>query len=229
MSALVIALDVPSAAQAEEIVDELYDFDLVFKVGLESLFSYGERILQYCEARDVRCCVDAKLHDIPRTAGAAARQLVSPPVRAMTAHALGGAEMLRAVVESARERAGEIGMAPPSIFAVTLLTSHESGVGTTAEVMRLTSIARDAGCAGVVCSASEVREIKATYGDDLLTFVPGIRPAGFAPGDQRRSATPAQACAAGADYVVVGRPIVQARDRRSAVASVLEEMALQPR
>jgi len=229
MSALVVALDVPSAERAQAIVDELYDFDLVFKIGLESLLGYRERILRHCEERDVRVCIDAKLHDIPRTAGAAARQLVSPAVRMITAHATGGTEMLRAVVDAAGERAAEIGVTAPGIFAVTLLTSTAAEDAPVERVVELASLACDAGCAGVVCSAREVRSVKETFGEGLATLVPGIRPAGFAAADQRRVATPAQAIAAGADYVVVGRPVTEAADRRAAVASLLEEMALQPR
>jgi orotidine-5'-phosphate decarboxylase len=237
MSGLVVALDVPQAHEAEAIVDELYDFDVVYKIGLESLFGYGERILRYCEARDVRCCIDAKLSDIPRTAAAAARALLSPVTRMLTVHALGGSAMLRAVVEGVRDGAHERGITPPLVFAVTILTSldandvEELGFAEppVAAALRLAELAREAGCDGVVCSASETRAIKAAFGDDLLALVPGIRPAGAQAADQRRSATPQEAVTAGADYLVVGRPIVGAADRRAATAEILEAMALQRR
>jgi orotidine-5'-phosphate decarboxylase len=222
MSRLVVALDLPTANQAEAAIDELYDLDLHFKIGLESLFGYPERILSYCEARDVRCCIDAKLHDIPRTVAAAARNLVHPFVRMITVHASGGAAMMRAAVESVAQRARELDMRPPQVFGVTVLTSMAHD----AEVMRLATLARDAGCNGIVCSAREVREVKSFFGDDFLTLVPGIRPAGIAAGDQRRTATPAEAAAAGADYLVVGRPILDAPDRRAAAAAILDEIAV---
>ncbi|MGH7736598.1 MAG: orotidine-5'-phosphate decarboxylase [Candidatus Tyrphobacter sp.] len=222
MSVLVVALDVPSAEEAERVVDELYELDLVFKIGLEALLSYRERIVAYCESRDVRCCIDAKLHDIPRTVAAAARQLVSPVVRAMTVHACGGVPMMRAAVESVAERAAELGSAVPAIFAVTLLTSLEAG---SAKVARLASAAREAGCAGIVCSANELADIKAEFGDELMTLVPGIRPQGSPSEDQRRVATPATAVAAGADYIVVGRPVLRAANRRAAAQSILDQMA----
>lgn len=236
MSRLVVALDVDTFALAEPIVDELYELDVIFKIGLESLLAYPEQILRYCEMRDVRCCIDAKIHDIPRTAAAAAAAVVSPIVRMMTVHALGGTAMMRAAVESVRARASELEMQPPLVFAVTLLTSHSdedvADIGLEGSplesVLRLASLARDAGCSGVVCSPREVRELKAVFGDDLLTLVPGVRPAGAERDDQQRAATPAQAVAAGADYLVVGRPIVLARDRRAAARSILREMALQP-
>jgi orotidine-5'-phosphate decarboxylase len=222
MSRLIVALDLPAAEQAEAAIDELYDLDLHFKIGLESLFGYPERILSYCEMRDVRCCIDAKLHDIPRTVAAAARSLVHPFVRMITVHASGGNAMMRAAVESVGERSRELDVPPPLVFGVTVLTSMSHD----AEVMRLATLARDAGCSGIVCSAREVREVKAFFGDDFLTLTPGIRPAGASAGDQRRTATPAEAVAAGADYLVVGRPILDAPDRRAAAVAVLDEMSV---
>ncbi len=235
MSGLVVALDVPDPSEAEAIVDELYDLDLVFKIGLEPLFGYGDRIRSYCDRRDVRCCLDAKLHDIPRTVAAAARALLTFSARMLTVHAVGGLAMMRAAVDSVRERASELDMRAPDVFAVTLLTSmdeksaEEVGLGgeATQIVMRLASLARDAGCSGIVCSPREVREVKAVFGDDLLTLVPGVRPAGADAGDQRRAATPSEAIAAGADYLVVGRPILAAADRRAAALAILEEMVAQ--
>lgn len=222
MSGLIVALDLPTAEKAEAAIDDLYDLDLHFKIGLEALFGYPERILSYCEMRDVRCCIDAKLHDIPRTVAAAARSLVHPFVRMITVHASGGSQMMRAAVESVADRARELDVAPPQIFGVTVLTSmpHDS------EVMRLATLAHDAGCSGIVCSAREVRQIKAFFGEDFLTLTPAIRPAGFAAGDQQRTATPAQAVTAGADYLVVGRPVLDAPDRRAAATAVLNEMSV---
>ncbi len=232
MSQLVIALDVRGADEAERVVDELYDLDPIFKIGLESLFGYPDRILKYCETRDVRCFIDAKLHDIPRTVGAAARQLVHPGVHILTVHALGGIEMMRAAVENVQERSDELGVRPPHVFAVTLLTSiapedlGELGLhgGPGENAMRLSALARDSGCTGVVCSARDVRDLKAFFGEDFLTLTPGIRPTGAAHADQKRVTTPAEAVAAGADYIVVGRPILEAEDRHAAAVEILGEM-----
>ena len=99
MAQLIVALDVPDAEHAERLVDRLYELDVIVKIGLESLFGYSERILSYCEARDVRAFVDAKLHDIPRTVAAAVAQLVRPNVRILNVHALGGLDMMRAAVD----------------------------------------------------------------------------------------------------------------------------------
>src|ERR1700722_3624416 len=231
---LIVALDVPSAEDAERLVDQLYELDVIVKVGLEALCGYPERIFSYCEARDVRTFVDAKLHDIPRTVGAAIAQLVRPTVTIINVHALGGPEMMRTAVDAAAERAAELGLSAPQVFAVTLLTSiapedlNELGLqgGPGENAIRLAALARDAGCAGVVCSAREVRDLKRFFGEDFLTLTPGIRPAGPAHGDQKRVTTPAEAVAAGSDYIVVGRPIVEAPDPIAAAKAILEEMSV---
>lgn len=232
MAQLVVALDVHSADDAERLIDELYELDLIYKVGMESLYGYGERIFSYMEARDVRHFIDAKLHDIPRTVAAGVKQLVRYGTHIVNIHALGGTEMMRAAVEAANERAGELGMTRPHVFAVTILTSMSGpdlldvGLGgdPLENAVRLARLSKEAGCAGVVCSAHESADIKAMLGRDFLTLTPGIRPAGAAHGDQKRVTTPADAVRAGADYLVVGRPITQAPDALAAAKAILEEM-----
>lgn len=237
MSQLIVALDVPSAAEAECLIDQLYELDVIFKIGLEALCGYPERIFSYCEARDVRFFVDAKLHDIPRTVGAAIRALVRPGAHIINVHALGGIEMMRSAVDAAHERADELGLSRPHIFAVTILTSHapadlaELGLqgGPGENATRLAALARDSGCSGVVCSAHEVRDLKRFFGEDFLTLTPGIRPPTAAHGDQKRVMTPAQAVEAGSDYLVVGRPITEAADPLAAAKAVLDDMRMIPR
>lgn len=232
MAQLIVALDVADADEAERLIDQLYELDVIVKIGLEALYGYPERIFAYCESRDVRTFIDAKLHDIPRTVEAAMRQLVRPNAHIVNVHALGGLEMMRVAVDAANERASELGVSVPHVFAVTILTSIGAedllelglGGGPGENATRLAALARDAGCSGVVCSAHEVGDLKSFFGDDFLTLTPGIRPAGSAHGDQKRVMTPAQAVAAGADYLVVGRPITQAEDPLSAARAVLDEM-----
>jgi orotidine-5'-phosphate decarboxylase len=234
LAQLIVALDVPSAEEAEVLVDKLYELDVIVKVGLEALCGYPARILSYCEARDVRIFIDAKLHDIPRTVAAAMAQLVRPNVHLVNVHAVGGLEMMRAAVDAANERAAELGVEAPHVLAVTLLTSiapedlNELGFqgGPAENAIRLAALARDAGCSGVLCSAHEVRDLKRFFGDDFLTLTPGIRPAGSAHADQKRVTTPAEAVAAGSDYLVVGRPIVEASDPVAAAKAILEEMSV---
>lgn len=232
MPQLVVALDVDNPDDAERLIDELYELDLIFKVGMESLYGYGERIFSYMEARDVRHFIDAKLHDIPRTVAAGVTQLVRYGTHIINIHAAGGTEMMRAAVEAANAKAGQLGMTPPHVLAVTILTSMSQSdlldVGLSGDAlenaMRLARLAKDAGCSGVVCSAHESRDIKAILGKDFLTLTPGIRPSGAAHGDQKRVTTPADAVRAGADYLVVGRPITQAPDALAAARAILEEM-----
>lgn len=229
---LIVALDVPTAEEAESLIDQLYELDVIAKIGLEALCGYPERIFSYCQTRDVRTFIDAKLHDIPRTVAAAIAQLVRPNAHIINVHALGGLEMMRAAIDAANERAAELGTTAPQVFAVTILTSiapedlNELGLqgGPGENAIRLAALARDAGCAGVVCSAHEVADLKRFFGDDFLTLTPGIRPAGSAHGDQKRVMTPAQAVAAGSDYIVVGRPITEAPDPLTAAKEILDEI-----
>ncbi len=232
MSQLIVALDVETASAAEELVDQLIELDLFFKVGYEALYGYGEQILRSLQERDIRYFVDAKLHDIPRTVRAAVRALVRPGARIINVHALGGHEMMRGAVDAAQERAAELGLPEPQVFAVTVLTSiasedlGELGLrgGPAENAIRLAALARDAGCQGVVCSAHEVADLKKFFGNDFMTLTPGIRPSGVAHGDHQRVTTPAQACAAGADYLVVGRPITEAAEPAKAARAILAEM-----
>jgi orotidine-5'-phosphate decarboxylase len=230
---LVVALDVTSLEAAIGLVERLHSLEVVFKVGYESLFGYGEKLRERIERSGAASFMDAKLHDIPRTVSAAVRALVRPGVEIITIHALGGNDMMLAAVEAAAQRAGELGIAPPKIFAVTILTSiapeelNELGLqgGPGENVMRLAALARDARCDGVVLSVHEVRDLKRFFGDDFLALCPGIRPTGASHGDQKRVATPRSAVEAGADYLVVGRPIVEAADPLAAAQSVLDEIA----
>jgi len=229
---LIVALDVERFEDAAELARKLAPLGVWFKVGYEALFGYGDAILRELEGHGADVFVDAKLHDIPRTVEAAVRALVRPGVRIITAHALGGNDMLGAAVAAARERAAELGIEAPQIFAVTILTSiapedlGELGLqgGPGENVMRLAALARDARCAGVVCSPHEVGDLKAFFGSGFSALCAGIRPAGAAHGDQKRVATPGSAVEAGADYLVVGRPIVEAADPVAATAAILAEM-----
>jgi orotidine-5'-phosphate decarboxylase len=229
---LVVALDVASAEVAVSLVERLRALDVTFKIGQEALFGYGEAIRRRLEDCGARAFIDAKLHDIPRTVGAGVRALVAPGVDIISIHALGGNDMMVAAVDAAGGRAAELGIEPPQIFAVTILTSiapeelNELGLrgGPGENVMRLAALARDARCDGVICSPHEVGDLKRFFGADLATLCPGIRPAGVAHGDQKRVATPRAAVEAGADYLVVGRPISEAPDPVEAARLILEEM-----
>jgi orotidine-5'-phosphate decarboxylase len=229
---LVVALDTPRFAEADALVRRLGPLGVMFKIGLESLYAYGDAIRERLETAEGGYFVDAKLHDIPRTVAGAMRALVRPGVRIVNVHALGGDEMMRAAVEAAEGRASELGISPPDVFAVTILTSiapedlRELGLsgGPGENVIRLAALARDARCAGVVCSPQEVRDLKSFFGANFAALTPGIRPKGAARDDHRRAATPREAVDAGADYIVVGRPITGAHDPLAAAEAILAEM-----
>ena len=230
---LIVALDTPTFPDAMRVIDALAGAKLMYKVGLEAFCGYGRELIAELERREHPYFLDLKLHDIPRTVAASIRAAVQPNAKIIDVHALGGAEMMQAAVDAADERADELGIAPPEIFAVTVLTSlaiedlRELGLsgGPGENATRLAALARDARCAGVVCSPHEVRSIKEFFGAPFKTLTPGIRPAGAAHGDQKRVMTPREAREAGSDYIVVGRPILEADDMRSAAHAILAELA----
>jgi orotidine-5'-phosphate decarboxylase len=230
---LIVAIDVPTFVRARALVDALSGADVTFKVGYEALYGYGPELLALLESRDAAYMLDVKLHDIPRTVHAAVHALVRPGVALLTVHALGGAEMLAAAADAAGERAAELGMPVPRVLAITILTSLAPAdlaalrlPGTANDnALGLAALAHAARCAGVVCSVAEVAAIKAQFGHDFIALCPGIRPGGSAHGDQRRVATPREARVAGADYIVVGRPIVEDADPAAAAHAILMELA----
>ncbi len=229
---LVVALDVPAPARAVALVERLAPLGVLFKIGYEAFYGYGDAIREALDRAEGGYALDLKLHDIPRTVEAAVRAVVRPGVRLLTVHALGGAVMLEAAVRAAEERAAELGVPAPEVFGVTILTSigaedlGELGLvgGPGENATRLAALARDARCAGVVCSVREVADMKSYFGAAFKTFCPGIRPSGTAHGDQKRAATPREARDAGVDYAVVGRPIVDDADPLAAARAILAEL-----
>jgi orotidine-5'-phosphate decarboxylase len=228
---LVVALDVPRFERARALVDQLAPLGVTFKIGYQAFYGFGDAILAHLRAANAPYMLDLKLHDIPNTVHAGVRALVAPGCRLLTVHALGGAAMLGAAVEAATERAAELGCDAPHVLAVTILTSiasedlRELGLtgGPGENAIRLAAIARDARCGGIVCSVAEAADVKTFFGSEFIALTPGIRPAGVAHGDQARVATPAAAREAGADYIVVGRPIVDDADPLGAAQAILAE------
>lgn len=229
---LIVALDTPDPDRAESLVRSLAPLGVIFKVGYEAFYGYEPRIRAAIDAVGADRFVDVKLHDIPRTVAAGIRALVAPNVRIITVHALGGARMLEAAVCAANERASELSIPAPEIFAVTVLTSIESfeyeelglSGGPGENAIRLGALARDARCAGIVCSGGELADLKSFFGSEIKGLIPGVRPIGALFGDQARVVTPREAVEAGADYLVVGRPILEAADPVAAARRILEEM-----
>ena len=224
---LIVALDVKSRAAADKVVDQLGDAVSFYKVGLSLFTRCGPDIVKKLKQKDKRVFLDLKYHDIPNTVAQAVMSAASLNVDLLTVHASGGARMIAA----AREAVGDSG---PRILAVTLLTSF--GVDDTEqvwgkqlnslreEVNRLAQLANDAGAHGVIASPLEAEGLKRRHGAEFLVVTPGIRPAGAELGDQVRAATPGDALRAGADFLVVGRPVIEAKDPRAVVEHMAEEM-----
>jgi orotidine-5'-phosphate decarboxylase len=221
---LIVALDFPDARAAFALVDRLEGAVRWFKVGLELYIAEGNYLIAELQRRGFSVFLDLKLHDIPHTVGSAVRAASRLGVNLLTVHASGGPEMLAAAVEAA-----DPGL---SLLAVTVLTSMDgeqleaTGVhGTTAaQVERLATMAYAYGVRGFVCSPAEVAHLRAQLGHEPLLVIPGIRPEGAALGDQRRVASPAAAMAAGASYLVVGRPITRAVNPLAAARTIQAQM-----
>jgi orotidine-5'-phosphate decarboxylase len=222
---LIVALDLPSAKQAFELVDRLEGSVRWFKVGLELYLAAGAAVVTELKRQGFSVFLDLKLHDIPNTVAGAIRSISSLGPDLLTIHAAGGPAMLRAAAEAAASLAGA-----PTLLAVTVLTSMDrvelASVGISAspaeQVSRLASLAVASGIKGLVCSPEEVRELRRSLPPGTLLVTPGIRPAGASTGDQKRVATPAAALAAGATHIVVGRPIYAADDPKASAVAILD-------
>ncbi len=229
---LIIALDVDTGEKALSLIDALKGDVKYFKVGLELFSSCGPSIIRDVNRTGCRIFLDLKYHDIPNTVSKAAVSVTSPGVFMINLHALGGYDMMKKAAEAVRREADRAKIPRPKIIAVTILTSMDemalkkAGISDTmdAEVLALAGLAKEAGLDGVVASPLEVKPLRAAFGKDFLIVTPGVRPAWAASGDQKRTATPAEAVACGANYIVVGRPVTEAGDRKAAVKKILEEM-----
>ncbi len=228
---LIVALDVSSAKDAQKIVFSLGDAVQLYKVGMQLYTAEGPQMVRNLVASGRKVFLDLKYHDIPNTVAAAVREAAQLGVTMLTVHASGGTKMLHAAVEAAREKDSG-----PQVLAVTVLTSmddqdlNETGVQGSVEdqVVWLASLALDSGCAGVVSSPREVKTLRAKLGSNFLAVTPGVRPGGAAHGDQARVATPAEAIAAGATHIVVGRPITAAANPSAEAVKILQELETQP-
>jgi len=203
----------------------------VLKVGLEAFCAHGPALVAEVAAL-APVFLDLKLHDIPNTVGGAAAAAARTGAAVLNVHAAGGREMMRAAGERAREAAAAAGLPAPKVIAVTVLTSLDAAAladvglaGPPREAaLRLALLARESGLDGDVCSPEEIEAIRSACGPGFLLVVPGIRPAGSATGDQKRVATPAAAARAGADLLVIGRPITGAADPAAAARAIAAQI-----
>jgi orotidine-5'-phosphate decarboxylase len=213
-SKLIVALDVDTFEEAAALVDDLSPVVEIFKVGSQLFTRVGPRILEQIHKHGRQVFLDLKFHDIPNTVAKAVGAAADHRVFMLTVHASGGAEMLQGAAQVNRR---------PLIVGVTVLTSVAGDVE--AEVLRRAQLCLESGLEGVVASPQELPALRRKFGEKLVIVTPGIRPAWAATGDQKRFMTPAEAVAAKATYIVVGRPILAAADRAAAARQVLAEMA----
>ena len=224
---LIVALDVPSATQARQIVQSIGESANFYKIGNQLFTAEGPQIVRDLVSSRRKVFLDLKFHDIPNTVAAAVKQAADLRVSMLTVHASGGSKMLKAAVEAAADSP-----AKPMVLAVTVLTSlsdadlAELGISgqVQTQVLRLGSLALHAGCRGLVASAREAPELRRELGNDFAIVTPGVRPAGTAVGDQARVLTPKGAIAAGATYLVVGRPILESADPAQAAEAIVSEI-----
>jgi orotidine-5'-phosphate decarboxylase len=236
---IIFALDVGSSSEAERLVEELREWVWGFKIGKELFTWMGPKAVEMVQERGGKVFLDLKYHDIPSTVAKAAAMATRLRVSMFNLHALGGMEMMRAAVRAAHEEAQKEGLLPPTILGVTVLTSLQArdlrAVGITvpveAEVVQLASLAQKSGLDGVVASPLEIKPLRKACGEDMVIVTPGVRPdkghrlpKGPPSDDQARVMTPAEAIKAGADYVVIGRPIKEAPDPLKATQEILQEI-----
>jgi orotidine-5'-phosphate decarboxylase len=229
---LILALDVDNTDRARAVVSELRGSVGMFKMGLQLFTAAGPAFVRELTSEGLLIFLDLKFHDIPQTVASAGVEAARLGVFMFNIHAAGGDEMMRRTAGEVADVTAREGLQPTKIIAVTVLTSIDQAAmnraGTpgapAAQVLRLAKLAKEAGLDGVVASPKEASAIRAQAGRDFLIVTPGVRPADAANDDQSRISTPAAAIAAGADYLVVGRPILRAQNPSAAAERIVEEI-----
>jgi orotidine-5'-phosphate decarboxylase len=225
---IIVPLDVPTVAEALALVDYLPEVSF-WKVGLELFVSAGPVILNHLQEREKRIFLDLKFHDIPNTVAGACRCASQYQVDLLTIHATAGRQALQAAKEAVQQSNSKT-----KLLAISLLTSINSRelafdlkipLELPEYALQMALLAKESGIDGAVCSPREVAQLRSVCGDDFLLVCPGVRPQGTETGDQRRVMTPAEALKAGANYLVIGRPITQARDPAGAWLKICQELA----
>ncbi len=230
---ILVALDTPDLARAKALATALSGLVGGLKIGKEFFAAHGPQGVREV-AGSQALFLDLKFHDIPNTVAGALRAAVDLEPLIVNVHTSGGQAMMAAAAEAVRDAAAARGIQRPRLIGVTVLTSLDDAdldaIGQRGpaadQVLRLARLARDSGLDGVVCSPREIAGLRETLGPDFLLVVPGIRPDWAAKGDQKRVTTPIEALAAGADYLVIGRPITGAEDPAAAARRIAEELAV---
>ncbi|MEG3867689.1 orotidine-5'-phosphate decarboxylase [Microcoleus sp. AT8-B4] len=229
---IIVALDVSSQEEAIALLDKLPQVSF-WKVGLELFVSSGPGILEILKQREKRIFLDLKFHDIPNTVAGACRAAAKYNVDLLTIHSTCGKDALKAAQLALTEGAAAVDKPSPKLIAITLLTSLNSRqlafelkipLELPEYALHMALLAKETGLAGAVCSPQEVEQLRMSCGDDFVLVCPGVRPKWAEGGDQKRSMTPKAALKAGADYLVIGRPITAADDPAAAFARICEEL-----
>jgi orotidine-5'-phosphate decarboxylase len=220
---LIVAADLSDPGEAEDIARRLSGLVAFIKVGLELFTAAGPRSVERVRAH-APVFLDLKLHDIPNTVARAARNVGRLGASLLTVHALGGTDMVRAAVEGAAEGADQVGLDPPRVLGVTVLSSL-AGEGL-ASPASLAFEAVSAGAAGVVVSGDDVADVRTSLGPSALLVVPGIRPSGMSSNDHVRVLSPGEALERGADLLVIGRPVTESPDPAAAARAILREVGV---
>ncbi len=230
---LIVALDTDDGENIDWLFGTLMNTVSWFKMGFQAFSALGMETFPWFKQNGHKVFVDLKFHDIPNTVARDVGTMTKHGGHMINMHAAGGFEMMRAAKESAENAAAENDMPTPILLGVTVLTSivetdfqHNFGSerGLTKQVVYLAQLAQDAGLSGVVASPLEIEPIRKACGDHFVIVTPGIRPTWASTGDQRRITTPAEAIRRGADYIVVGRPIIEADAPLEAAEMILEEI-----
>lgn len=230
---LILAVDTSDISEARRYLDELHSHVGVFKIGLQLFTHYGPEILKIFQSTGAKIFLDCKFLDIPNTVAKAAEAATAHGVQMFTIHAGGGSEMLKATSKSVNDCAAKMDVPPPTILAVTVLTSISPQVlkdelsvnlDLKQQVIKLALQCKSAGITGLVASPEEVTGIREAVGKDMLIVTPGVRPDWADSNDQKRFTTPAQAIKNGSDYLVVGRPITAAAAPKDAAKRIVEEI-----
>jgi orotidine-5'-phosphate decarboxylase len=225
---IIVPLDVPNSQQAIILLDKLPQVSF-WKVGLELFVSDGPETIRILQERQKRIFLDLKFHDIPNTVAGACRSATKYPIDLLTVHATAGRQALTAAVAAVATSPR-----PPQIVAITLLTSFNSRdlafdlhipLELPEYAMNMALLAQESGCQGAVCSPQEVANLRRACGQSFTLICPGVRPQWASMGDQRRTLTPKQAFQAGANYLVIGRPITAAVDPSAAWEKICEEVS----
>jgi len=217
---LILALDVDSFKEAKRFLDSLFPLIKIYKIGPQLFIPYGKEIIKFIKKKGAKIFLDLKFFDIPNTVKNACKEVVNLGIEMFSLHIQGGLEMLKEAVRSTEQQAKRKNTKRPFLLGVTVLTSKDERL----KVGEISGVVKEAGLDGIICSAKETKLFRKNLGKKFLIVTPGIRPSGFSFQDQKRVSTPKEAILSGADYLVVGRPILEAEDPLKVTKDILKEI-----